>query len=71
MCAPVTLVFARGSTEQGNMGATVGPALAKSLISSLGNSGVAIQGVDYIASIEVSVSPQTNDDVAYYGRATS
>lgn len=56
MCAPVSFIFARGSTESGNMGSTVGPALAKALISSLGESGVAIQGVDYEASIESNIS---------------
>lgn len=52
----MTLIFARGSTETGNMGSSVGPALAKSLISSLGSSGVAIQGVDYPATIESNIS---------------
>lgn len=33
------------------MGSSVGPALAKKLISDLGSSKVAIQGVDYTASI--------------------
>ncbi|KAK5136775.1 hypothetical protein LTR08_002071 [Meristemomyces frigidus] len=55
VCAPITLIFARGSTEGGNMGSSVGPALAKELISQLGASGVAIQGVDYTASIESNV----------------
>lgn len=36
------------------MGSTVGPALAKQLISTLGASQVAVQGVDYPATIEVS-----------------
>lgn len=38
------------------MGSTVGPALAKQLISSLGADGVAIQGVDYPATIESNIS---------------
>lgn len=38
------------------MGSSVGPALAKQLISSLGASGVAIQGVDYPATIESNIS---------------
>lgn len=37
------------------MGETVGPALAKKLISDLGASGVAIQGVDYTASIASNI----------------
>ena len=38
------------------MGSSVGPALAKSLISSVGSSGIAIQGVDYPATIESNIS---------------
>lgn len=37
------------------MGSSVGPSLAKALISALGNDGVAIQGVDYTASIASNV----------------
>ncbi|KAM0699004.1 hypothetical protein Q7P36_001049 [Cladosporium allicinum] len=50
-CAPVTLIFARGSTEPGNFGSSVGPSLASALEKSLGADGVAVQGVDYTASI--------------------
>jgi len=38
------------------MGETVGPALAKQLISDLGADKVAIQGVDYPATIESNIS---------------
>ena len=38
------------------MGSSVGPALAQELISELGNDGVAIQGVDYSATIESNLS---------------
>jgi hypothetical protein len=38
------------------MGSTVGPALAKALISKLGNDGVVIQGVDYSATIASNAS---------------
>ncbi|KAK1083884.1 hypothetical protein LTR33_002980 [Friedmanniomyces endolithicus] len=55
VCAPITLIFARGTTEPGTMGSSVGPALAKALISSQGASGVAIQGVDYTATIESNI----------------
>ena len=41
------------------MGSTVGPALAKELIRRLGNTGVAIQGVDYAATILVSRNPKS------------
>ena len=38
------------------MGSSVGPALAEELISQLGNEGIAIQGVDYSATIESNAS---------------
>ncbi|KAF2772421.1 alpha/beta-hydrolase [Teratosphaeria nubilosa] len=55
VCADVTFIFARGSTESGNMGNSVGPALAQKLISTLGADKMAIQGVTYTASIESNV----------------
>ncbi|EAU37794.1 predicted protein [Aspergillus terreus NIH2624] len=48
-CQPLTFIFARGTTELGNMGNTVGPAVAEKL-KSLTNNKVVIQGVDYAAS---------------------
>ena len=54
VCAPLTLIFARGTSEPGNMGSSVGPALAKQLISDLGASQIAVQGVTYPASVAVS-----------------
>ena len=44
VCKPVTLIFARGTTEPGNMGVVVGTQFA----SALGND-VTVQGVDYAA----------------------
>ncbi|KAE9965348.1 hypothetical protein EG328_009799 [Venturia inaequalis] len=51
VCKPVTLIFARGTTEPGNMGLTVGPPLAASMQKAFGADKVAIQGVDYAADI--------------------
>lgn len=51
-CKEVTLIFARGSLESGNMGSIIGPPLYTSLQSQLGSENVAAQGVDYDASIE-------------------
>jgi hypothetical protein len=45
-CAPNTLLFARGTTELGSLGSTVGPALSSGL-----GSGWSVQGVDYSADI--------------------
>ena len=50
-CKAVTVIFARGTSESGNIGAIVGPPLEASLNNRLG-SNVAFQGVDYPATIE-------------------
>ncbi|KAJ5548490.1 cutinase-domain-containing protein [Penicillium frequentans] len=49
-CEPLTLIFARGTDETGNMGTIVGPPLATKL-QSLTDSKVTIQGVNYDASV--------------------
>jgi cutinase len=51
-CKPLTLIFARGTSELGNVGTVVGPSLISTLKSSVGS--VAAQGVGYAASISVS-----------------
>jgi cutinase len=58
-CKNVTLIFARGTTELGNMGSVVGPSLSSDLKTALSNN-VAVQGVDYaadVAGIAEEVSP--------------
>ncbi|CAG8929547.1 unnamed protein product [Penicillium salamii] len=49
-CKELTFIFARGTTEPGNMGAVVGPEVATQLKSLTGNK-VAVQGVTYPASV--------------------
>ncbi|KAJ5950010.1 cutinase-domain-containing protein [Penicillium verhagenii] len=49
-CEPLTLIFARGTGELGNMGTVVGPSLATEL-QTLTDNKVTIQGVNYDASI--------------------
>ncbi|KAF2167806.1 carbohydrate esterase family 5 protein [Zasmidium cellare ATCC 36951] len=44
-CRDVIFIFARGSTEPGNMGITVGPSTCSALKDSLGDDAVACQGV--------------------------
>ncbi|KAF4636949.1 hypothetical protein G7Y89_g1125 [Cudoniella acicularis] len=52
-CDDVTVLFARGTFEPGNVGALVGPEFFDALSSMLGSSkSLGIQGVDYPASIE-------------------
>ncbi|PTU20418.1 hypothetical protein P175DRAFT_0481787 [Aspergillus ochraceoroseus IBT 24754] len=54
-CKEYTFIFARGTTEFGNMGAVVGPPVASKL-SDLTGGKVAVQGVDYPASIEGNIA---------------
>jgi hypothetical protein len=50
-CKPVTIIFARGTTEFGNVGTFAGPPFFNAVGNRLGDSNVAVQGVDYPASI--------------------
>ncbi|MCJ1369994.1 hypothetical protein MMC20_001206 [Loxospora ochrophaea] len=60
VCKPLTYIFARGTTEGGNMGETVGPALETQLKDQFGASNVAVQGVNYPASVEDVVEGSTD-----------
>jgi len=52
-CKEYTVVFARGTTEPGNVGILVGPPFFDALREKLGSDNVAVQGVnDYSASID-------------------
>ena len=46
-CKAVTIIFARGTTESGNVGTIAGPPF----FSALGSTNVAVQGVDYPADV--------------------
>lgn len=50
-CKPVTVIFARGTTESGNVGSLAGPPFFSALNSALGANNVAVQGVNYAASV--------------------
>ncbi|KAL2040195.1 hypothetical protein N7G274_007098 [Stereocaulon virgatum] len=50
-CKPVTVIFARGTVELGNVGALVGPPFFNALDQAIGADNVAVQGVPYPASI--------------------
>ena len=54
-CAPLTVIFARGTGENGNIGSVAGPPLLKALQSKLSAKNVAFQGVPYPASAAVSI----------------
>jgi cutinase len=49
-CKELTVIFARGTTEDGNIGLRVGPPLHAALTAVFGIDSIAVQGVDYIAN---------------------
>ncbi|KAF9699143.1 hypothetical protein EKO04_002728 [Ascochyta lentis] len=49
-CTDMTVIFARGTGEMGNMGTISGPPMVKAIRSKLGADRVTVQGVDYAAS---------------------
>ncbi|PNS20149.1 hypothetical protein CAC42_5599 [Sphaceloma murrayae] len=57
-CQPVTFIFARGSTEAGNMGSIIGPPVANGLKARF---RVAVQGVDYRAGLDTNALPDGAD----------
>lgn len=50
-CRPVTVMFARGTTESGNVGAVVGPPFFNALDLAIGDENVGVQGIEYPATI--------------------
>jgi len=56
-CRPVIFFWARGSTELGNMGSTVGPPTGEGLKRAFGGSNVAVEGIDYPALISTNLLP--------------
>jgi cutinase len=50
-CRAITVIFARGTVSPGNMGENVGPPFVEAIAALVGNDSLAVQGVDYPASI--------------------
>jgi cutinase len=50
-CKAVTVIFARGTTESGNVGSLVGPPFFTALSGDIGAVNLAVQGVAYPADI--------------------
>lgn len=50
-CKPVTVIFARGTLELGNVGSITGPPFFAALAGIIGGDNFAVQGVDYPADI--------------------
>ena len=48
-CTALTVIYARGTSEGGNIGSIAGPSMFKQLLSDLGASSVTLQGVNYPA----------------------
>jgi hypothetical protein len=51
-CEDMTVIFARGTTEPGNVGLLTGPPFFDALSTMIGANSMEIMGVDYPASIE-------------------
>ncbi|KAF1987978.1 carbohydrate esterase family 5 protein [Aulographum hederae CBS 113979] len=60
-CREIIFIFARGSTEIGNMGSICGPETANGLRRRYGAPSVAVQGVDYRAGLATNFLPQGAD----------
>lgn len=60
-CKDVVMVYARGSTQDGNLGDQPGPQLASSLQTSLGADRIAVQGVEYPAGLAQNLIPGGTD----------
>ena len=52
LCKTVTVIFARGTVELGNVGSLAGPPFFNALGAAIGNQNVGVQGVPYPATIE-------------------
>lgn len=50
-CKAVTVIFARGTTESGNVGSLAGPPFFSAIATAIGDANLAVQGVDYAADI--------------------
>lgn len=51
-CGDVTVVFARGTCDPGNVGVLVGPFFFNSLQNALGSTSLGVQGFNYPASVQ-------------------
>ncbi|KAH6647845.1 cutinase [Truncatella angustata] len=69
-CKSVVLIFARGTAQLGNLGATPGLQLYNQIKSALGASTIAVQGVNYDAETAHGTLPEGVDATAAANMAT-
>jgi cutinase len=60
-CRDIIMIFARGSTEIGNLGTLVGPPTGRGLKSAFGADRVAVEGVPYAALVSTNILPGGTD----------
>lgn len=65
-CSDVTLLFARGTCDPGNVGVLVGPPFINALQSALGSTSLSVQGLNYDASVANYVNHSPSDGQAMY-----
>lgn len=56
-CRDIIMLFARGSTEIGNMGTICGPQTGQGLKDNFGADSVAVEGIDYAAALDTNFLP--------------
>lgn len=56
-CRDIIMLFARGSTETGNMGTICGPPTANGLKANFGAENVAVEGIEYAAALSTNFGP--------------
>ncbi|KAH7097265.1 cutinase-domain-containing protein [Auriculariales sp. MPI-PUGE-AT-0066] len=55
ICRQMTLLYARGTNEGGNLGLAVGPPLQTALAAAVGTDNLAVQGIDYPADCKGAI----------------
>lgn len=65
-CKPMTIIFARGTTEQGNVGTLSGPPWFDAMGKIVGPQNLAVQGVEYPAEYVHITSPPQSPWFTYF-----
>lgn len=70
-CKTITVIFARGTDSSGNMGTSTGPPFVESIGALVGVDNIAVQGVDYPASIVGFLEGGDDDGAALMASLTA